>query len=55
MNETKQNYETPKITRKLRHKGDTISERTVGKYVKEIGIRAQWLEELDAQYYGFRF
>ena len=31
----------PKITRKLRQKGETISERTVGKYMKEMGIKAQ--------------
>lgn len=42
--ESKQNYGTPKITRKLRQKGELISEHTVGKYMKEIGIRAQWIK-----------
>ena len=31
----------PKITRKPRQKGETISERTVGKYMKEMGIKTQ--------------
>lgn len=42
--ESKQNYGAPKITRKLRQKGETISERTVGKYMKEMGIKAQWVK-----------
>ena len=42
--ESKQNYGTPKITRKLRQEGETISERTVGKYMKEMGIKAQWVK-----------
>ena len=42
--ESKQNYGAPKITRKLRQKGKTISERTVGKYMKEMGIKAQWVK-----------
>ena len=37
-------YGAPKITRKLRQKGETISERTVGKYMKEMGIKAQWVD-----------
>ena len=41
---SKQNYGAPKITRKLRQNGEVISERTVGKYMKEIGIRAQWVK-----------
>lgn len=41
---SKQNYGAPKITRKLRQKGETILERTVGKYMKEIGIKAQWVK-----------
>lgn len=39
--ESKQNYGAPNITRKLRQKGEDISERTVGKYVKEMRIRAR--------------
>ena len=42
--ESKQNYRAPKITRKLRQKGVTISERTVGKYMKEMGISAHWVK-----------
>lgn len=39
---SKQNYGAPKITVELRNSGKTISERTVGKYMREMGIRAQW-------------
>ena len=42
--QSKQNYGAPKITRKLRQKGETISERTVGKYMKEMGMKAQWVK-----------
>ena len=42
--DSKQNYGAPKITRKLRQNGETISERTVGKYMKEMGIKAQWMK-----------
>ena len=41
-NQSKQNYGAPKITRELRKAGYRISERTVGKYMKEMGIKAQW-------------
>ena len=33
-------YGAPKIAARMRQKGDRISERTVGKYMREIGIRA---------------
>lgn len=33
-------YGAPKIAAKMRRKGDNISERTVGKYMRECGIRA---------------
>lgn len=39
-----QNYGAPKITHLLRQSGESVSERTVGKYMKEIGIRAQWVK-----------
>ena len=42
--QSKQNYGAPKITRKLRQNGEVISERTVEKYIKEMGIRAQWVK-----------
>ncbi|MBS5881952.1 MAG: transposase [Lachnoanaerobaculum sp.] len=38
---SKQNYSAPKITKELRKSGETITERTVGKYMREIGIKAQ--------------
>jgi transposase InsO family protein len=42
--ESKQNYGAPKITKELRREGEIISERTVGKYMKEMGIKAQWVK-----------
>ena len=33
---SKQNYDAPKITKELRKSGETIAERTVGKYMHEI-------------------
>ena len=41
---SRQNYGAPKITVELRKSGETISERTVGKYMREMGIRAQWIK-----------
>ena len=38
---SKQNYGAPKITQELRKAGETIAERTVGKYMREMGIKAQ--------------
>lgn len=35
-------YGAPKITAKLRKMGIQISERTVGKYMKELKIRAKY-------------
>ena len=40
--DSKQNYGAPKITVELRKTGDVISERTVGTYMRQMGIRAQW-------------
>lgn len=37
-----QNYGAPKITAELRKKGEIISERTVGTYMRQMGIKAQW-------------
>lgn len=39
---SKQNYGAPKIAQELRKSGETISQHTVGKYIREMGIRAQW-------------
>ena len=41
---SKQNYGAPKITQVLRKTGETISERTVGQYMKQRGIKAQWVK-----------
>ena len=41
-NDSKQNYGAPKITKLLQKSGETISQRTVGKYIREMGIRAKW-------------
>jgi len=43
-NKSHQNYGAPKITQELRKNGEVISERTVGKYMHEAGIRAQWVK-----------
>ena len=40
--DSKQNYGDPKITVELRKTGEVISERTVGTYMRQMGIRAQW-------------
>ena len=40
--DSNQNYGAPKVTAILRQSGEKISERTVGKYMREMGIRAQW-------------
>ncbi len=42
--ESKQNYGAPKITKKLQENGERISERTVGKYMKQMGMKAQWVK-----------
>lgn len=39
---SKQNYGAPKITKELRKSGEIISQRTVSKYMREMGLRAQW-------------
>ncbi|WP_408637256.1 IS3 family transposase [Parablautia muri] len=39
-------YGAPKIAAKMRQKGDRVSERTVGKYMKEIGIRACYRKQI---------
>lgn len=42
--DSKQNYGAPKITHILRKSGETISQRTVSKYMQEMGIKAQWIK-----------
>ena len=41
-NDSKQNYGAPKIAVELCKTGEVISERTVGTYMHQMGIRAQW-------------
>lgn len=43
-NESFQNYGAPKITQKLRQSGEVIGQRTVAKYMRSMGIRAQWVK-----------
>ncbi len=42
--ESHQNYGAPKITKALRTENKEVAERTVGKYMKEMGIRAQYIK-----------
>lgn len=42
--DSNQNYGAPKITKVLRKSGECISQRTVGKYMREMGIKAQWIK-----------
>ena len=46
-NESKQNYGAPKITKKLRESGENISERTVGKYMKQNGYESPVDQAMD--------
>ena len=43
-NESHQNYGAPKITKVLQGEGEKISEKTVGNYMRELGIRAQYVK-----------
>ena len=42
--ESHQNYGAPKITGCLRKEGEKIAEKTVGNYMRELGIRAQYIK-----------
>lgn len=42
--ESHQNYGAPKITKKLKAAGEEISEKTVGNYMREMGLKAQWVK-----------
>jgi putative transposase len=42
--ESYQNYGAPKITQILQQEGETIAEKTVGNYMREMGIRAQYIK-----------
>ena len=39
-----QNYGAPKITQILQKNGETIAEKTVGNYMREMGIKAQYVK-----------
>lgn len=41
--ESHQNYGAPKITQCLQQDGEIISEKTVGNYMRELGIKAQYI------------
>lgn len=43
-NDSHQNYGAPKITECLRKEGEKISEKTVGNYMRELGIKAQYIK-----------
>lgn len=42
--ESHQNYGAPKITAILNKNGETVSEKTVGNYMREMGLKAQWIK-----------
>lgn len=41
--ESHQNYGACKIAKKLQETGEVISEKTVGNYMREMGLKAQWV------------
>ena len=43
-NSSHQNYGAPKIASQLQRSGEIISERTVGKYMRDLNIKAQWVK-----------
>ena len=42
--ESHQNYGAPKITRKLHEIGEKVSEKTIGNYMRKLGIKAQYVK-----------
>lgn len=42
--DTKQIYGAPKIAQELRKQGEVISDRTVGVYMRQMGLRAHWVK-----------
>lgn len=46
--ESHQNYGAPKITECLRREGETVAEKTVGNYMRELGIKAQYIKPYTA-------
>ena len=43
-----QNYGAPKIAEKLRETGEIVSVKTVGNYMREMGLKAQWVRPYTA-------
>lgn len=43
-NSSHQNYGAPKITAELQKSGECIAEKTVGNYMRQMGIKAQWVK-----------
>ena len=43
-NDSHQNYGAPQITECLKKEGEKISEKTVGNYMREMGIKAQYIK-----------
>lgn len=43
-NRSHQNCGAPKITVELRRSGEKISERTVGEYMRQLNVKAQWVK-----------
>ena len=46
--ESHKNYGAPKITQKLHEIGEKISEKTVGNYMRELGIKPQYIKPYTA-------
>ena len=46
-----QNYGAPKITAIMKKAGEKISEKTVGNYMKEMGIHAQYIKPYTQTWY----
>lgn len=42
--ESHQNYGAPKITAELQKSGEYVSEKTVGNYMRQMGIKAHWVK-----------
>ena len=53
--DSKQNYGAPKITVELRKTGEVILERTVGTYMRQMGIQCSVEQTMDDHHKRFRF
>ena len=43
-NASHQNYGAPKITAELQKSGEKVTEKTVGNYMRQMGMKAQWVK-----------